>query len=357
MDEKTNPDGWLLREWIHELTHRWDIIIGFILVGSIIGLGLSFIFPSYYRASRDIYVGLYGYRFAEEAYAGSLAGQQFRLMDDYKNWQMEQLDELVTSDNYLQATLNLLRENDPYWESIMTEDFRKMASTLWRNAGEWQLVLEDTKSTKASQAVIAWEKIVLLNVIEAVDNARRVVGLDIEMRQLTLNIQDLEIRRELLLFVGDRLGNLTEGLESSEGEANISSRELSNILSIVSQAADWGPGWNRILNQAPRFGCSNAEILAWIDDASTLIEEEQRLIPEQISMLNEQFLSKNDQYKKFASNSYGLSSTLVVEGADQIDSKIEKVRQTGVFIIVGAVFGLSGWVIWAFRRINSKVLA
>ena len=345
---------WRLGEWILGITHRWDVIIGFILLGALLGWCFSYLWPSYYCASRDIYVGLNGYRFAEENYAGTLAGQPFRLMDDYKNWQMEQLNDLVSTEGYMQDTLNLLQENDPYWETVSPEELRQMTSVMWRNAGEWHLILEDTNPDRDSQAVLAWETIILSRTSEAIEHARQVVSLDIAMSRLTTNQQVLELRLEKLLFVRGKIISLMDDLKSRKNDTIITPRELSTVLAVVTQAAEWQPSWNRILNDAPTFGLTVAETLTWVEDVLALIEEEMQIIPLQVSLLDEEFLTKIDQYRTETARSFGLSSTLVIESDDLTNTKVELIRPKGTLILVGAVLGLFAWLIWAFRMIHPK---
>ncbi len=353
--DKSEPriNEWLLGEKILHLTHRWDIIFFLIFLGALIGWGVSFLWPSPYRATRDIYVGLNAYRFADDTYAESLSGQPFRLVDDYKNWQMEQLNDLVTTEDFFQETLDLLRENDPYWEVITPGEFRQMSMLMWRNVGEWHLIVEATNAERAEQAVLAWEETILSRINQGINHARQMVALDIEMNQLIENQQSLELRQEKLTFIREELSSLMDDLGSRPEGSFVSSREHSNLLGLVAQAADWTPAWDRILDEAPRDGSTYGDILSWILNVEAMVGEELNILPEQISLIDQSIASLSDQYHEEAARSFGLASTLVIDGDETIATTIELVRPKGILILVGAIFGLTIWILWSFRTIQN----
>jgi len=49
---------WSLRNEIRAASHRWPIPVVFCLVGSLLGLALSYVWPSPQRATKELYVGL-----------------------------------------------------------------------------------------------------------------------------------------------------------------------------------------------------------------------------------------------------------------------------------------------------------
>ena len=151
-----------LREEILKITHRWYLILIYLLVGALVGWGSSFIWPSPHRATLDLYVGLNAYRSPFDSYAVELSGQTFRMVDDYKNWQMEQLDELVRSDAYLDEVITRLGAQGFTWDGS-THDFRKNLDVLWRNAGVWHLVVDTKDPEFAANAVEIWGDVILEN--------------------------------------------------------------------------------------------------------------------------------------------------------------------------------------------------
>lgn len=349
---ESEKDGWYLRDVILALTHRWDIIIVFTLVGALMGWGVSYLWPSPYQATRTIHVGLNAYRFADDAYAESLAGQPFRLVDDYKNWQMEQLNDLIFTDDFIQDTVDHLQEKDPYWEAISPEEFRRMASVTWRNVGEWNLIIKTIDSKRAAEAVLAWEETILDRINQAIEHSNQVVSLDMEMKQLVDNRQKLELRLERLTYVSEKLSFLVEVLGKKPEASIVTSLERSNLLLAVAQASDWQPAWDKLLDGAPPIGSTVGETLSWIESVIAFVEEERKLIPQQISLMDEAFSSLRVHYDEEVSRSLGLSSTLLVEGDEETEVSLDKIRPKGILILVGGIFGLLTWILWGFRSIQ-----
>jgi hypothetical protein len=89
---------WSFRDEILLITHRWPIILLFCLVGSLVGWIISFCSPSPHRATKELYVGLNVYRATEDRNAAEHAGIQFSNPNDYKNWQMANLNSLIFMD-------------------------------------------------------------------------------------------------------------------------------------------------------------------------------------------------------------------------------------------------------------------
>src|SRR5512139_1950407 len=120
---------WNLRANILGNAHRWPVVMLFVLAGSLLGLLLAFLWPTPYRAEAGLQV----------AYNADVHP---RNPDDFKNWQMEQLDVLIHSDEVLHETLARLQSQDPSWNSYTLDEIRSKVHTYWRNAGEWRLVAE-----------------------------------------------------------------------------------------------------------------------------------------------------------------------------------------------------------------------
>lgn len=346
---ESDDKGWLLKEMILKITHRWDILFIFLLTGGLVGGLISYLLPSQYQASRNIYVGLNAYRFADDSFVESLAGQPFRFADDYKDWQMEQLNDLALSEEFIHETLDLLLSEDPDWQSITVRDFREMADLSWRNVGEWRLVVNAGDSSIATKAVLAWEEILLARVEEAIGHARRLVSLDVELKQLAETKYRLDLRRGDLDFVQNKLSGHNDDLKSMPEGSIIPSRTHSNIMSMVSRVADRTLAWDRILDEAPAIGSTVDSVENWISEVDALIKAELTLLPSQIASINDTYTSLSEHFSKEAAMSYGLASTLVVEADEEISVDLEIIRKKGVFILVGAIIGLLGWILWGFK--------
>ena len=104
---------WDIRTEILMAGHRWYWVVASFLLGALLGWIISLFWPAPFRAVQDVYVGLNAYRATRDLYIAEVAGEQFRNLDDYKNWQMGQLNSLALSDEFLSETLIQLQGIDP----------------------------------------------------------------------------------------------------------------------------------------------------------------------------------------------------------------------------------------------------
>ena len=343
---------WNLRNEILRITHQWHVIIAFALVGTLFGWGTSIVWPSSYRATLDLYVGLNAYRSPYDDYATSLAGQSFRMVDDYKNWQMDQLKTLVQTESYLEEVINRLKVKDPYWQDITPDDFSKRVDILWRNVGAWHLVVEDDDPQHAVQAIETWGDVILERVNKAIAHSKQVVALDIQMTNLVEQKIESEIRLDRLIYAKGQLSGLRDKLGSLSGDQIISSTDHWNILGLVSLVVEWDPIWDNLLDNAPRIGSTSQEYLKWLDGVQSLIDEGIKTLPDQISGLDEQFSRFEEAYVIETENSAGLTSTLVIEKISGEAPAVETVVQKSDMVLVGGILGFFSWVIWGFTRIS-----
>ena len=81
-----------LRDEILHRAHFWPLPFLVFLAGCLLGWGAALLWPSPYRAETTLHVSYN-------------ADSIFRNPDDYKNWQMEELNTLVLAKGTLQETL------------------------------------------------------------------------------------------------------------------------------------------------------------------------------------------------------------------------------------------------------------
>ena len=163
---------WNLRDEILTAAHRWYWMVGGFLLGMLLGWLVSFIWPAPYRGMVDIYVGLNAYRSHRDLYVMEVAENDFRNRDDYKNWQMDQLDALALSDEYLEETLSRLQVQDAYWQNLDVSDLREMLAIAWRNTGEWHFTALADEADLSAQAAVTWSDVVIKKPISPLPRRR-----------------------------------------------------------------------------------------------------------------------------------------------------------------------------------------
>jgi len=344
---------WNLRDEILAVTHRWVVIFAFILLGSLLGWAAAILWPAPYRATRDIYVGLNAYRSPYDAYAASLAGQSFRMVDDYKNWQMEQLNDLVLSDLFIQDTLDRLAAEDAYWSGMTPKDFREMAGLRWRNVGEWHLFVKAADQSRAVKAVTVWENVISEEVASAVDHARQVVGLDIQMTALAEARVQSELRQAALVSTLNDLTFWQAELNSKPNDQAVPPLDHWDILGVVSQVVTWEPAWDSVLENAPLVSSPTGTYRVWLDAVLAMIEVELEILPEQIDLMDTQYAALENEYQEETSQSFGLASTLDIEIDEASQAEVERIRPVGTLAMIGGILGTFSWVFWALTRVGA----
>jgi hypothetical protein len=267
---------------------------------------------------------------------------------------MEQLNTLIRADVVINDTLDELNSQATFLKPISTEEFRQMTAVFWRNPGKWSLVVEASDPGAATQAVLVWEQVGYRWVADALEHARQVVNLDIQMTQLAETRIQHELRLNRLQFVAGRLTTWREALETMPSDQAVPSLHHWNIWGSVSQAADSDPGWILILDEAPRVGSTPTSYVTWLEAVIALINQELAYLPEQIAVMDEQFSALNQQYREEAPLSFGLASTLVLERNQDTSVSLEEVRPSGTLLLVGGILGFLTWALSAFRTISRR---
>jgi hypothetical protein len=339
-------NNWDLRAEILAATHRWYLIVAFMLFGALMGWGASNIWPSEYQASLDLYVGLNVYRSPYDRLAASSAGRSFRLVDDYKNWQMEQLNALILTDPFLEEVLVQLQRQDSYWDGYAAQDLRHEMDVFWRNVGEWHLVVKQRSPEHAIQAVEAWSSVVLEKVGEAIEHANRVVVLDNRITVLEGQLLADQDRLNRLIFVKNNLKDIRDGLEGLPSDDVVSPADHWKIMALVSLVADWDPSWQILLDAAPEIGSNSADYGEWMGGIQSFIDEEIINLPGEISMIDQLLTNTTQEYEIETESSEGLASTLEIDRISNQSPDFEIVLPKGALSLVGAVLGFLCWGIW-----------
>ncbi len=349
MGQENRDDGmntWDLRSEILRVTHRWYVILVFMFVGAALGWGAGMLWPAPYRATLDLYVGINAYRAQSDRYASVLSGQSFDNVDDYKHWQMTQLNEYILTGPILSETLARLQNQDPAWGAITPAQFRRATRVSWQNAGSWALSVEMDDRGLAIQAIETFGQVALEFVNQAIDHARRMVALDILMVDLSEKGAELQSQQELLAYVLPIGRDWLTRLEAWPHDQPIAAGDHWGILDLVAQAATWEPLWEDLLEQAPVMGAAPGEYQAWLERAMAVIQTEQGMLPGEIAQNAAAYQDLAREYRLEAASSYGLAGTLVVEKRSDDPVTVTRSRIPGTVSLAGGVLGLLVWA-WA----------
>ena len=334
----------VLREEILKTTHRWPIILLFCLVGALIGWTISLIWPPTFRASKEIYVAINPYRALTDKNTAEYAGVQFNNPDDYKNWQMANLDALVHSTWMIAATLNRLRETDNFWLSIDEAEFSQMSKVNWRNAGKWQLVVDSPDINHSSQGVTAWHDVIIEQIQTAVYKAQDILVLDKQLHTNSALITTLISRYGELQHIKNLLKSERSFFSARNPGDLVDTFERESILKSLAPLASQADT-QKSLNTFPQQGSSVGELNEWFAKGIQTVEGELIAINNQVTFLQQ----KNDEiaadYKNSSDKSFGLSGNLLIDSLSNQPSEKYPVRPQGALILIGASLGLLLWII------------
>jgi len=347
-------EEWSLRDEIFYTAHRWPVISLFCLAGVLVGWLVSILVPSPYSATKELYVGLSIYRASEDENNTRFSGIAFNNADDYKNWQMANLNTMVLMDPIVDYMLTVLRENDPYWQTVSSRELAGMLHVYWRNAGKWRLVAENEEAERASQMVTLWEETAVPLINYAVSQAQQVMALDLQM-------DELAAKQASLLEESAKKGTLYQELIAAQAFLNNLSPE--QVLNELERWQVWlpvskvvsSPEYIEILNTFPIEPAPAAAYQPGLDKALVVMELEMRALDEQILQINTKSADLAAEYALASTQSMGFSPNLKVDRITDEKPLITRVRPTGVSVLVGAGLGFILWLLLSFVRINKKV--
>ena len=347
-------NDWNLRNFLLTLTQRWYLVAITFLIGAFLGWGASLLWPSTYRADLDLYAGLNAYRHPRDRFILSVAQDDFENVDDYKHWQMEQLNTLALRDDFLLDTLERLRQTDARWDDVSADELKSTLRGSWRNAGRWHLTAETRTREMAVQAVETWAAVIEERVNAALEHARQVVAVDTRQVRLADEIAALEARQHTLIQVQTRLEARQTDLEQLPQDQPLDSTARWNLLAQASRAADWGAGWQAALEAFPAPDETPSAYLRWIERILALIAADLEALPAQLERLETQYDELAEEYAQAAEKSLALSPNLSVEAPEQVDPRVEVVRPANTLMLVGGILGVLTWLLWELARFSRE---
>ena len=328
---------WSLRDDILVISHRWPYPLLAFLIGCLVGLAASLLFPPSYRAETRIIVA-----YNADAYA--------RNPDDYKNWQMNQLDEMTKSPHVLEETLERLRSLQSYWQSQTLEDLQDMLNVSWRNTGSWRLTATDRDRERASDAVQVWSEVVMETENDAKVFSSELLALSSRIYLNEQSLIQMRATRDRLNETGIAVQNRKAFLEQLPSDQILDDLSRWQILSTVATVSGLDPAWQNLLNEYPSQGRPVYEYIAWLDRAIVSIESSNQIAQNQILNMDTEQAANQQKHADLVEKSYGLSSTLVVEKPFTGVWQVKVIRPTALLALIGGLGGLLVWsTIWLVR--------
>lgn len=335
-----------LREEILSVTQRWPIIVAFGFAGILLGLVTALFWPAQYQANKALHVGLNVYQIAEDPGVSGVANPQFHFADDYKNWQMANLDNVIYMDSVLDATLAQLRSLDDYWNQVNREQLSDMLNAYWRNAGKWNLVATHADQKFAAQAVEVWEDSIIEKVHSSVQAAQKSLLIDLELRA----VLDAQVQAISQMAVFEEYLAALESWQATvhewPGDQPIDQGARQEILQQCNQILQTLEG-SSLLETCPAAESPTETYQKWLDRTILALNQQIQVTQAQLNALETQKDSLAEEYAKASGDSLGLSANLVVEKITTSPPSTTRTRPTSTLVFIGGLLGLIAWgLVW-----------
>jgi len=345
---------WSIQDEILRATQKWPWLVLFCIVGALIGWAVSLIWPTPYRATRELFVGLNVYRSLQGFEAKSdYAGVEIVNANDYKNWQMASLNSLIFMDSVIDETHRRLKESDPFWNSVSQADLASSLHVYWRNAGKWRMVAEHTQFEHAAQAVAIWQDVVLETVDRAVLEAQRAMTLEYQLESIANNKINLSDRSSRLKESLETLRLKRTELNSKPAASPLDSHEHWQIWQAVADN-DANAALERLYASFPSIGALPEAYIAWIDAVIPVYGQEIAQIETRIRQLNLQEQEVSSLFSQSFQRSQGLSPNLDIDAISTARTQKTVTRPTGELVLTGSILGMIAWLALWFSKISLR---
>jgi hypothetical protein len=329
----SNPLDWDLRAEILGYSHRWPLTLLAFLLGSLIGLGLSYLLPTTSRAEAGLSVV-----YNADVYPNN--------PDDFKNWYLEQLDVFILSDAVLDETLSRLGGQGAAWEGITREDLRERLHAYWRSAGQWRLVAEAHNPEEANRLAETWKEVILDQVTAATGQAASMLFLTHQHQQASQAEVAAQMRSLELASAREAL----QAWKDNPSQAPVTELERWRLLSLVATAASFNETGQALLASAPPPGSAGGAYAPWIEEALLLLEGEAATLQTQQATLANQRLDIQQSWTEASRASHGLSAYLLVTELPAANQSAQPVRQPSGAALVGGIVGVLAWSLFWLGR-------
>lgn len=347
---------WNLREEIYHSFHQWIYLAILAVVGAAAGWGLSYLWKTPYEAATQLFVSINAYRAYADPQFSALANQEYTNQDDYKNWQMAELDGLVVSGEFMDDTLERLRVKDAYWKGITKTTLRDMLRAEWRTAGKWKIIARHEEARRAAEASQAWAEAIVKKANKYVATSRYMMLIDIRMQQAARDAGAAKNRLSILKQAQQMAKRYTIQLNSMPEDQAPDGLTHSQVLSLAALLADYTPAWQTILSEQPAQSDPASVYLAFLEKITPLIKTEEILRQAEYEDRMNAYEGLSTVYIQAQRDSHGLSPNLEIQTLDEdLAPLTTRLHPIGIFTLSGTLLGICAWVIMQIVRITRKI--
>ncbi len=335
---------WTVRDKTMRLINRWYLIFLAFLISAGLAWGVMHLWPPQHKASTTVYIGIDINRVFDVSSMAAYAKTEPFNIDDYKNWQLSQVESIARSEQVANETLANLRDLNPYWENITPQEFQRLEDLDWWDMGTWRLTISESDPDRAEQAVQEWSSVFVDQVSNLVSKAKSAFELDGKLR--ALNHQQVQLETEISEFtiIEEKLRDFRSDIQGMEEDQPLEPLLRWQLWGLAAGFADFTPMWTEVLEGFPDAEQTNSAYIGWIDDLLPVLSTEKEIKQDSLYILEEEEDSLTDQFVEEIQKSSGLSPNLTIEKSS---SKIHKSSgYPGAFVaLLGGAMGVAAYLI------------
>lgn len=328
-----------MREKLIKLIDRWYLIPFVFLISAALAWGVTHFFPPQHQGIIEVYVGIDINRVFDVSSMATYARSEPFNIDDYKNWQLSQLDAIARSEQVAEDTLAELRERDSYWDSIDVVEFQGMQDLDWWDVGTWRLKISHADPDRAAQAAQVWSSFFVRRVSTLIAQAESSFELDAELRAVENQQTQLEAKIAQVDTVLEELDQLSADLEGLNPDQPLRDVKRWQLWGWAASSAEFTPLWNRTLDTFPEDQSPTSQYRNWMKELGSVLGTQRDLYQSSLASLEEKEGQLTQRYLEEIRKSNGLSPNLSVEVASS-KAKTASIYPGPVIALLGGSLGL-----------------
>jgi len=335
---------WTLRNKLTALINHWHFVLLTFLVAAGMSWGVVRIMPPQYSASVDIYMGIDINRVFDVSSMATYAKSEPFNIDDYKNWQLSQVESIARSYEVADEALTRLRAEDSYWESIPVEKFLEMEELDWRDVGTWRLTIVTSSPGRAVRGVQVWVEVFVEHLSDLISKAEKAFKIDGKLR--ALDNQKVQVKNEIsqIELIVKEVNSYSSELEKYQVDRKLDPIMRWRLWGLAANSAEFNPLWEVLLDEFPDESSSLSSYVSWIDELKVVLGTQKEILQVSLGSIEDEEERLTYLYLEEIQKSKGLSPNLYLE-VPPSDVKENCEHQGSTAALVGGLIGMLGFVI------------
>jgi len=344
---------WKLREKIIQFTKTWPMLITVLLGSGLIAWGAVHLFPPPRRATADLFIGIDITRVYDVSSMATYAKTEPFNVDDYKNWQLSQINGIATSERIANLTIEKLRDLDPYWDDVSAAEFQELQDLFWYDVGIWRLQYQAPENEYALQGVQAWREILLQDLSRLIRESEDVLELEGRMRASNIAISQLETRVIEMEILSAEIAAVQVELKSADPQQGMDDSAREDLWLLIAGAAEEDVLWAQVLDEIPEKDQSHLAYIHWMDQVLAAVESDLESHQTILEALVSDHELLTEDYLREIREAHGLSASLFIEEETTQPKIIETYPDTQIALLgslVGLLIYIIIWVMFSERQ-------